>query len=80
MRALSDVDILRKLPLKRPYHVLGGESTNSHSEGPGSSPPQFTWDLWWKKWQRERFYLRVLWFSLVSIIPPGLHTHMSYGG
>jgi len=32
-------------------------------------PGRAMWDLWWIKWQWERFFS-------VTIIPPMLHTHL----
>lgn len=49
----------------------------SDRESPGSVPGQSIWDLWWKKWRWERFFLRVSRFSTVRIIKPSLHTHIS---
>jgi hypothetical protein len=33
----------------RPCHSSGGYSLASQSGGPGSSPSQVMWDLWWTK-------------------------------
>jgi hypothetical protein len=45
----------------------------SHCGGPGSIPGQFLRDLWWTKWDWDRFFSAYFWFFLVSIIPPMLH-------
>jgi hypothetical protein len=43
----------------------------------GSVSDQSIWDLWWKKWRRERLFLRMSRFSTVSIIKPSLRTYIS---
>ena len=52
-------------------------SPASHPRDSGSIPCQSMWDLWWTKWHWDRFFfLRVLHFSRVSIIPPMFHAHL----
>jgi len=46
--------------------------------GPISIPCRSKWDFWWTEWHRDRFNLRVLLFSSVSIIPPGLQNSMLF--
>jgi hypothetical protein len=41
----------------RPCPSSGGQSPTSHHGGPGSSPGQVMWDLWWTKWHWGRFSL-----------------------
>jgi hypothetical protein len=45
----------RSKPVKRPCRTSGGYSPVSHSGGPGSSPGQVIWDLWWTKWHWGSF-------------------------
>jgi hypothetical protein len=44
---------------------------------PGSRLGQFIWDMWWTTWHWDRYFLRVLRFSSVNIIPSWLHAHVS---
>jgi len=39
----------------KPFHGSGGSLPARHREGPGSSPGQSVWDLWWTKWHWDRF-------------------------
>jgi hypothetical protein len=38
-----------------PCHSSGGQLPAFHCGGPGSSPGQITWDLFWTKWYLGRF-------------------------
>jgi hypothetical protein len=38
-----------------PCHSSGGYSPASRRGGPGSTPGQVMWDLWWTKWHWGRF-------------------------
>jgi hypothetical protein len=49
-----------------------------HHRGPGMIQGQSIWHLWWKKEALGRVYPWVLQFSDVIIIPPVLHTHISF--
>jgi hypothetical protein len=42
------------------------------AEGPGLRLCQSILELWWTKWHRDSFLLRVLRYSSVIIIPPWL--------
>jgi hypothetical protein len=45
----------------------------SHRGGPGSIPGQSMWDLWWTKWNWDRFFHEYFGFPLFNFIPPVLH-------
>jgi hypothetical protein len=47
-----------------PCHGSDGQSPASHCGGPGSIPGQSMWDLWWTKWQWDRFFLKYFGFPL----------------
>jgi hypothetical protein len=47
--------IIRKKKPCKAVDRSGGWSPVSHRGGPGSSPGHVMWDLWWKKWQWDRF-------------------------
>jgi hypothetical protein len=48
-------------------HSSSGWSLASHSDGPGSSPGLFEWDLWWTKWCWGRFS------PSTSVFPANIH-------
>ena len=68
---------LRHDAFPRPSHDSDGYRPASHCGRPGSIDGSSTWNLWWTKWQWDRFYLRVFQFSPVSNIPAILHVHLS---
>jgi hypothetical protein len=68
---------LRHDAFPRPSHDSDGYRPASHWGRPGSIDGSSTWNLWWTKWQWDRFYLRVFQFSPVSNIPAILHVHLS---
>jgi hypothetical protein len=49
--------------------------------GPGSCPCQSMWDLWWRKWQWERFPSESFCFPLSILFHRcSIFTHVSSGG
>jgi hypothetical protein len=48
----------------KPCHGSGRYSTASRRGGPGSGPGQSMWDLWWTKWQWDRFFSEFLGFPV----------------
>jgi hypothetical protein len=53
-------------------------SQGSHSGCPSSIPSHFRCNSWWTKWQFDRLPSSVLRASSVIMIPPMLHTPMSF--
>ena len=37
-------------------HVSGGQLTDCLRGGPGCTPGQFLWDLWFTKWHHDRIF------------------------
>jgi hypothetical protein len=61
------------------FHGSGSLSPASHRGDPVSRPAQSMWDLWWTELALGQVFLRVLWVSPVGVLPPWLHTHISFG-
>jgi hypothetical protein len=60
----------------RPCLGSGGYLPAYHPGGSGSIPGRSMSDLWWTKWQWDRFFSQRFSFPVLSIIPPMLHTHL----
>jgi len=62
---------------RRLYHGLDCYLLACDCRGLILIPGQCTWDLWSMKWHWNPFFLKVIQFSTVTIIPP-IHTHISF--
>jgi hypothetical protein len=51
----------------RKIFIQEGEYTINNSSSPGSSFGQFKWDLWWTKWNWDRF-------SASTSVSPATHS------